>query len=137
MSTQFLCPLNPFHPCKLVTLTKLLKAPFLFYSRVAFYGIKNFPFVFQPELIRSYGYPVEEHEVVSEDGYVLTLHRIPHRKADSGSDPKIKVPVLLGHCMVASSAVWSLMPNHSLAYSLADSGEFFSTTYKFVRLLRS
>jgi len=75
-----------------------------------------------PELIRSYGYPVEEHEVVSEDGYVLTLHRIPHGKADSGSDPKIKVPVLLGHCMVASSAVWSLMPNHSLAYSLADSG---------------
>ena len=136
MSTQFLCPLNPLLPSNLLKLlNQTTESPI--FSKVTFYGIKNFHFVFQPELIRSYGYPVEEHEVVSEDGYVLTLHRIPHGKADSGSDPKIKVPVLLGHCMVASSAVWSLMPNHSLAYSLADSGEFFSTTYKFVSLLRS
>ena len=82
-------------------------------------------FSFQPELIRSYGYPVEEHSVVTEDGYILTLHRIPHGSKDStnNSSSTHKVPVLLGHCMVASSAVWSFMPNHSLAYTLADNGK--------------
>ena len=81
----------------------------------------------QPELIRSYGYPVEEHQVVTEDGYILTLHRIPHGRHEQHhqhrNSTNAKVPVLLGHCMVASSAVWSFMPNHSLAYTLADNGE--------------
>ena len=33
---------------------------------------------FQPDLIRFYGYPLEEHQVETEDGYILTLHRIPY-----------------------------------------------------------
>ncbi len=29
-------------------------------------------------MVRSYGYPAEDHSVVTEDGYILGVHRIPH-----------------------------------------------------------
>ena len=31
-----------------------------------------------PELCKYWGYPVEVHDAVTKDGYVLALHRIPH-----------------------------------------------------------
>ncbi|KYB28092.1 Lipase 1-like protein [Tribolium castaneum] len=42
-----------------------------------------------PELIAKYGYPVEEHHVITEDGYILTLHRIPHGKNSNKNLNKI------------------------------------------------
>lgn len=41
---------------------------------------------------------VEEHTVITEDGYVLTIHRIP-----GGPNSK---PILVQHGLTGSSMVW-------------------------------
>ena len=55
---------------------------------------------FQPEFIRQDGYPSESHEIETEDGYLLTVHRIPGKKGST--------PVFLQHGLLESSADWIL-----------------------------
>ena len=65
----------------------------------------------------------EEHTVTTADGYTLTLHRIPGKKGSNPEDRNRKIPVLLGHCLVGTSAIWAFGPvENSLAYLLADQG---------------
>ena len=76
-------------------------------------------------MIEYWGYPVEEHTVVTDDGYILAMHRIPHGQNEQPGDvqPGQKTPVFLGHCLLGSSAVYSFgPPEKSLAYILADAG---------------
>ncbi|RLU16237.1 hypothetical protein DMN91_011997 [Ooceraea biroi] len=77
-----------------------------------------------PELVRKYGYPLEIHDIFTEDGYALQLHRIPHGRDDKQEiKSKIRTPILLVHGLAGSSADWVLMgPGKSLAYILADAG---------------
>ncbi|KAH8410630.1 hypothetical protein KR009_007733 [Drosophila setifemur] len=64
------------------------------------------------KLIAKYGYEAEVHHVTTEDGYILTMHRIRKQGAQ---------PFLLQHGLVDSSAGFVVMgPNVSLAYLLAD-----------------
>ncbi|CAH1402323.1 unnamed protein product [Nezara viridula] len=71
-------------------------------------------------MIREQGYPFEKHSVVTDDGYILTLHRIPHGKNQSG---KVGRPVLLWHAILCSSDVWVVSrPDKALAFILADKG---------------
>jgi len=74
-----------------------------------------------PELIKYWGYPVEEHWVTTEDGYILGLHRIPHGK---DQEPGGRRPVAyLQHALITSSSLWVFgPPKKSLAYILADLG---------------
>ncbi|GAB1860472.1 Lipase [Camponotus japonicus] len=66
-------------------------------------------------MIRKAGYPVETHVTTTEDGYLLTLHRIP---GGNGS-----LPVLLQHSLFATSAIWVILGKEkALAYLLADQG---------------
>lgn len=75
----------------------------------------------QPELIRKYGYPCEEHRVHTADGYILTVHRIPG--SQSSAPRRGKTVAFLQHGVLDSSAAWILMgPQHGLAYLLADRG---------------
>ncbi|XP_077407532.1 gastric triacylglycerol lipase isoform X2 [Vanacampus margaritifer] len=72
------------------------------------------------EIIRRWGYPAEEHEVATEDGYILTLNRIPagrQRQLSSGG------AVLLQHGLLAAGSNWITNPPASgLGYALADAG---------------
>lgn len=71
----------------------------------------------QPEIIRSRGYPLEIHNVVTEDGFVLELHRIPASISElesqrTESKPK-KKPVFLQHGIFATDFVWASGPSNS------------------------
>lgn len=63
-----------------------------------------------PQIIRRHGYPAESHVIATDDGYLLTLHRIPGTKnGEHGNQP-----VLLQHGLFGSSADWILNGNNSL-----------------------
>jgi len=88
------------------------------------YEAVNLPeeFLPTPELIKYWGYPVESHEAVTSDGYILTLHRIPHGKKNS-TVKKVRPPFYLQHTVLSSSADWVInLPNQSLGFILADQG---------------
>ena len=71
------------------------------------------------QLIQSKGYPCEEHKVVTADGYILGVFRIPHGRNASS----VGRPVLLQHGLLDSAATWVMnFHDQSLAYILADAG---------------
>ncbi|ERL88012.1 lipase 1 [Dendroctonus ponderosae] len=74
------------------------------------------------DFLDSHGYPLESHEVQTEDGYLLTVHRIPNgRHHVQKSTPK--PPVFLMHGLLLSSVDWMILgPEKSLALILADAG---------------
>lgn len=75
----------------------------------------------QTELARKYGYEAEEHTLITSDGYILELHRMPGGPR-SPSAPGKPVAFVM-HGMLSSSADFVLMgPNTGLAYLLVDEG---------------
>lgn len=54
----------------------------------------------QTEILEKYGFPTETHEFTTEDGYLLTLFRVPHGKNGTGVNPK---PILMMHGLFGSS----------------------------------
>lgn len=79
---------------------------------------------FQSQYLSKYGYEFEEHPIETEDGFVLSLHRIP---AQSAGAPV----VFLVHAFLSSAFDWvSQGPGTSLALLLWDLGKFlFSLNY--------
>lgn len=55
-----------------------------------------------PEIIRFRGYDVEEHEVVTRDGYILSIFRVINPLIKPRLRPRLK-PVLLQHALLSSS----------------------------------
>ncbi|KAJ8922518.1 hypothetical protein NQ315_007548 [Exocentrus adspersus] len=73
-------------------------------------------------LLTKYGYPFENHGVITEDGYVLALHRIPYGRNSSATNDT-KPSVLIMHGVGSSSADFVVLgPERSLALMLADLG---------------
>uniref|UniRef100_A0ACD5ZVC0 Uncharacterized protein n=1 Tax=Avena sativa TaxID=4498 RepID=A0ACD5ZVC0_AVESA len=74
-----------------------------------------------------FGYPCEEHTVTTDDGYILSVQRIPrgrHAGAGAGAvGSGLGQPVLLQHGVLVDGMTWLLgTPEESLAYILADRG---------------
>ena len=73
-------------------------------------------------MITHEGYPAESHVVITEDDYMLTMHRMPRGKHDV-DDGKQRPLILLQHGFLCSSADWVIPgPEKGLAYILADKG---------------
>ncbi|CAH3966214.1 unnamed protein product [Pieris brassicae] len=65
------------------------------------------------ETIADAGYPVETHDVVTQDGYILELIRMPRGKNDDG---KVRPPVLMMHGLSDYGGTYiALGPKQSLA----------------------
>lgn len=70
-----------------------------------------------PQIIEYYGHKVETHNVTTEDGYILTIHRIIQKSAAQ------KGVVFLQHGLLDSSATWVMNTyNNSLGFVLAQAG---------------
>ncbi|XP_055907827.1 lipase 3-like [Eupeodes corollae] len=75
-------------------------------------------------LVKEHGYPFEKHTVVTEDDYILELHRIPYSaRANSSSSSGPRQVAFMMHGLGVSSSDWIILgPNYSLAYALSDAG---------------
>lgn len=69
-----------------------------------------FVYFLQPQIIRRHGYASESHVIQTEDGYLLTLHRIPASKNGTAGNQ----PVFLQHGLLSSSSDWVDSEENSL-----------------------
>ncbi|KAF4368977.1 hypothetical protein G4B88_011805 [Cannabis sativa] len=70
--------------------------------------------------VESKGYSCQQHQVTTEDGYILGLQRIPVGRSGKQAD---KPPVLLQHGIFSDGVTWVRnSPEESLAFILADNG---------------
>ncbi|GMS77953.1 hypothetical protein PENTCL1PPCAC_128 [Pristionchus entomophagus] len=75
------------------------------------------------EMIRHWGYPAESYDVISEDGYILDLFRIPHGRHSEANATCHRPVVLMVHGQAASATEYFLNPPESSpAFILADAG---------------
>lgn len=63
------------------------------------------------EIIRSRGFLAEEHDIVTKDGYILTVQRIVNPKVRPEFRAKLK-PAILQHGLMSSSVDWVINSLH-------------------------
>jgi len=76
------------------------------------------------QLIKARGYPEEDHQTTTSDGFVLSIQRITGSRNSQGT-PNVKKPVvLLQHGVLDNSFTWvsQEITNESLGFILADQG---------------
>ncbi|KAF8391609.1 hypothetical protein HHK36_023915 [Tetracentron sinense] len=72
-------------------------------------------------MVEPQGYGCQEHKVKTQDGYILSMQRIPVGR--TGETPGARPPVLLQHGLLMDGITWLLnSPDQSLAFILADNG---------------
>jgi lysosomal acid lipase/cholesteryl ester hydrolase len=74
------------------------------------------------EIIENNGYAYEEHTAITEDGYILKIHRIPYHNSDSTPHEKRPV-VLMQHGLGGDSSNWIINePLMAPAFVLVNEG---------------
>ncbi|KAL8478218.1 hypothetical protein ACS0TY_030205 [Phlomoides rotata] len=74
-------------------------------------------------LVETRGYTCEEHKVTTEDGYILSVQRIPTGRLGGSETTGAKPPALLQHGLLSDARTWVLNPpDESLGFVLADNG---------------
>ncbi|XP_034487229.1 lipase 3-like [Drosophila innubila] len=72
--------------------------------------------------IAAHGYPAEHHHIVTDDGYIVGVFRIPYSHK-LNNQKELRPIVLIQHGLTSSSDAWILNgPNDGLPYLLADAG---------------
>lgn len=79
------------------------------------------------ELCNVYGYTHEEHVVLTKDGYLLGLHRLPSKKDEKKTSPGTstgKPVVYLHHGLLMNSEIWVCLTDaeRSLPFVLVEAG---------------
>ncbi|KAJ4831120.1 Lipoyl ligase [Turnera subulata] len=117
-------PLAGFGFCLLVVLMVVMPNQANGSSRNAYFGQRNI--VIQPSGICAtsvipHGYKCQEIEVTTQDGYILSVQRIPEGRL-AGGDAK-KQPVIIQHGVLVDGMTWLLNPpEQNLPLILADNG---------------
>ncbi|GAV62429.1 Abhydrolase_1 domain-containing protein/Abhydro_lipase domain-containing protein [Cephalotus follicularis] len=71
-------------------------------------------------MVETQGYSCQEHTVTTEDGYILSMQRVPVGRSGNKTG---KPPVLLQHGVLVDGVAWLLNPiDQSLPFILADNG---------------
>ncbi|XP_031262184.1 triacylglycerol lipase 2-like [Pistacia vera] len=72
-------------------------------------------------VVKTKGYTCEEHTVTTQDGYILSMQRIPVGR--SGGSAGDRPPVLLQHGLLSDGFVWlASSPEQALSFLLANNG---------------
>lgn len=79
------------------------------------------------KLCEIFGYEHEEHVVLTKDGYLLGLHRLPAKRGEAREHPGVstgKPVVYLHHGLLMNSEGWVCLtsPERSVAFTLAELG---------------
>ncbi|KAL2505349.1 Triacylglycerol lipase 2 [Abeliophyllum distichum] len=70
-----------------------------------------------------HGYECQEFDVITDDGYILSVQRIPEGRGQGSASGPNRPPVLLQHGVLVDGMTWLVNPpEQSLAMILADNG---------------
>ncbi|ODM93618.1 Lipase 3 [Orchesella cincta] len=76
-----------------------------------------------PQVLQKYDYPFETYNVITKDGYILTVYRITGSPKLRKKSKRVKQAVYLNHGLGGASNTWNFQPkSRNLPFKLADAG---------------